>query len=138
MDKINTEYLQRCIEVLERSYESLANSAKDSVEYEMFRNSLVKSFEMTLEQAGKLLKKKLIPYFASKRAIDALNFKEIFRHAIKHSFLTQDEVERWLKYRDNRNNTAHDYGDVFAQETLSLINDFLSDAKKLKEIIDNA
>ncbi|MDR2884270.1 MAG: nucleotidyltransferase substrate binding protein [Deferribacteraceae bacterium] len=136
MDKINTEFLQRCIEVLERSYESLKNSDESSIEYEMFRNSLVKSFEMTLEQAGKLLKKKITPYLASKKAADALIFKDIFRYAAKHALLTDVEAERWLQYRDNRNSTTHDYGEIFAQKTLTLMDDFLLDAKRLKEIIE--
>jgi nucleotidyltransferase substrate binding protein (TIGR01987 family) len=136
MDVINTDYLQKCIKVLERSYEFLKSSEKDSIEYEMYRNSLVKSFEMTIEQSGKLLKKKITPYFASKRAVDVLNFKDIFRYAAKYTLLTDVETERWLTYRDNRNNTAHDYGEAFAQETLQLINDFIKDAKKLKELLE--
>jgi nucleotidyltransferase substrate binding protein (TIGR01987 family) len=136
MDAINTDYLQRCINVLERSYESLNNSIEDSIEYEMYRNSLVKSFEMTIEQSGKLLKKKITPYFASKRAADTLTFKDIFRYAAKYTLLTDGETERWLTYRDNRNNTAHDYGEAFAQETLQLINTFIEDAKKLKELLE--
>ncbi|HBX35080.1 MAG TPA: hypothetical protein DEF63_04935 [Cyanobacteria bacterium UBA11440] len=41
-------------------------------------------------------------------------------------------------YRDNRNSTAHDYGQAFAEETLTLVKDFLMDAKNLKKVIDNA
>ena len=67
-----------------------------------------------------------------------LTFKEIFRQAHKFSLITEDEVERWMKYRDNRNNTAHDYGQVFAEETLALVKDFLADVKELQKVIDNA
>ena len=137
MSSINTEYLQRCIDTLEKSYEMIKTSKENSIEYEMYRNSLVKGFEMTLEQSGKLLKKKLEPYFASKKIADTLVFKDIFRHALKHSLLNEDAVNRWFKYRDNRNNTAHDYGVAFAQETLALIDKFLFDAKNLKKVIDN-
>jgi hypothetical protein len=38
---------------------------------------------MTLEQGGKLLKKRLEPYFAAKKSLDALTFKDLFRHALK-------------------------------------------------------
>ena len=103
----------------------------------MYRNSLVKSFEMTLEQSGKLLRKKITPYFATKKAVNALTFKDLFRHAAAYNLLTENDVTRWFKYRDNRNNTAHDYGQKFAQETLNLIEGFLEDVKKLKEIIEN-
>lgn len=65
-------------------------------------------------------------------------FKDVFRHAHKYSLLTEEEVQRWMKYRDNRNSTAHDYGRQFAEETLRLIKDFLTDVKRLKEVIDHA
>ena len=137
MSELNTDFLVKCIATLEKSYERLDQSEKDSVDYEMYRNSLVKSFEMTLEQSGKLLRKKITPYFASKKQADALTFKDIFRQAGLHGLLDVATIERWFKYRDNRNNTAHDYGEVFAEETLILIEDFLSDAKKLKTLIAN-
>lgn len=137
MDKINTEYLERCIETLEKSYQLLKKSEEDSIDYEMFRNSMVKGFEMTLEQSGKLLRKKLTPYFATKKAVDRLTFKDLFRYALKHSLLNENEVERWFKYRDNRNNTAHDYGQKFVEKTLSLMDDFIKDAYRIKEVIEN-
>ena len=135
MSKLNTDFLTRCIAALEKSYEKLDQSEKGSVDYEMYRNSLVKSFEMTLEQSGKLLRKKITPYFASKKQADVLTFKDIFRQAGLRGLLDTAAVERWFKYRDNRNSTAHDYGEAFADETLVLIEDFLDDAKKLQTLI---
>lgn len=137
MDKINTDYLSRCIETLEKSYKFLLSSEEGSIDYEIFRNSTVKGFEMTLEQSGKLLRKKLTPYFATKKAVDQLVYKDLFRYALKHSLLTEDEVQRWFKYRDNRNNTAHDYGQRFAEETLVLLDEFIKDAHRIKEVIEN-
>ncbi len=46
-----------------------------------------------------------------------------------------DAVERWFAYRDNRNNTAHDYGENFAKETLSLIPSFIDDVSQLEAIL---
>ena len=138
MSEINTEYLQKCIATLNKSYEMLLQTQEGTIDYELYRNSLVKSFEMTLEQSGKLLKKILIPYFASKRTVDSLSFKDLFRQAHKHSLITEEETLRWMKYRDNRNSTAHDYGQAFAEETLTLIKDFLKDVENLKKVVDNA
>ncbi len=134
---ISTEVLQKCIETLEKSYTLIKQSEVGSIDYEMYRNSLVKSFEITLEQAGKLLKKRITPYFATNKAVDKLNFKDIFRNAAKFSLIDENEVTRWFKYRDNRNNTAHDYGEAFAHETLCLIDDFISDVKNLQKVIEN-
>lgn len=99
---------------------------------------MVKGFEMTLEQSGKLLRKKLTPYFATKKAVDMLNFKDLFRHALKHSILQEEEVERWFKYKNNRNSNTHDYGKSFAKETLTLMDDFIKDAYHIKDVIKNA
>lgn len=134
---LNTEYLKRCIETLQKSYLLIKTVEENTIDYEMYRNSLVKSFEMTLEQAGKLLKKRITPYFATKKEVDALTFKDLFRYAAKFSLINEDELLRWFNYRDNRNNTAHDYGEVFAKETLKLIDNFISDTYKLKDIIEN-
>lgn len=134
---INTEHLLRCIETLEKSYVLIKSTEEGSIDYEMYRNSLVKSFEITLEQAGKLLKKRITPFFASNKIADTLNFKDIFRNALKYSLISQEEVERWFVYRDNRNNTAHDYGVAFAEETLTLMDSFLNDVKNLKKVIEN-
>ena len=114
---INTEYLEQDIAVLLKSYSLIKTVEEGSIEYEMYRNSLVKVFEMTLEQSGKLLRKKLTPFFATKKAVDSLTFKDLFRYALRHSLLEESEVNRWFKYRDNRNNTAHDYGRAFAEQT---------------------
>ena len=138
MSEISTEYLQRCLDTLEKSYQMLKSTEENTIEYELYRNSLVKSFEMTIEQSGRLLKKKIAPYLSSQKAVDRLTFKDIFRHAHKYSLLTEEETARWMEYRDNRNSTAHDYGEEFARETLSLVENFLMDAKNLKEVIDNA
>lgn len=138
MSEINITYYQKCIDTLEKSYEMLMQAEENSIEYELYRNSLVKSFELTLEQSGKLLKKKIQPFFATKKEADRLTFKDIFRSAFKFSLLTEEETERWMMYRDNRNNTAHDYGEEFAKETLVIIEDFITDAKHLKTIIDEA
>lgn len=137
MSEINTEYLQKCIATLEKSYQMLQSVDEDTIDYELYRTSLVKGFEMTIEQSGKLLKKKITPYFSSKKAVDRLTFKDIFRYAHKHSLLTAEEAARWMKYRDNRNDTMYDYGKEFADETLTLIENFLTDTKRLKEVINN-
>ena len=135
MAEINVDYLKKCIETMEISLFHLQRAAEDSIEYEMYRNSLVKGFELTLEQSGKLLKKKMTAYFATKKQADSLTFKDIFRYAAKHGLLTSEETERWLIYRDNRNSTAHNYGQHFADVTVQLAENFLQDARKLLEIL---
>ncbi len=81
------------------------------------------------------MKKALVPYFHSKKAVDQLTFKDIFRYTGNYGLLSTDEIERWLNYRDNRNLTAHDYGFDLAEETLPLIPMFIEDVKRLIKML---
>ncbi len=136
--QLNTDHLKRCIDTLKQSIKLLTQKNPDTIEYEIYRNATVKGYELTLETAGKLLKKAIKPYFANPRDVDQLVFKDIFRYGAKHGLLTIDEATRWFVYRDNRNNRAHDYGIGFAEETLKLLPKFLEDAQRLKDTIDHA
>jgi len=136
MQTIDTSYIKKCNLALQKANSELKKYSQDDFMYEMYRSATIKEFEIILEQSGKLLKKVLRAYFHSNKEADKLNFKDIFRHAGLHSLLTIDEVERWLEYRDNRNSTAHDYGEYLAKETLVLIEQFIVDVDKLIEIID--
>lgn len=135
---IDTSYLEKCINALEKAYENLLKFHSEDLEYEIYRSAVIKEFEIILEQSGKLLKKALKPFFHTSKAVDKLYFKDIFRQAGTHSLLDLDEVERWLIYRDNRNNTAHDYGQDLANNTLPLIKQFIIDSRKLVKVINSA
>ncbi len=129
---LRTEHLSRCLLTLETSVKQLEQAPKDSIAYEIFRNAVVKGFELALETAGKLLRKAVKTYTGNPRTVDEMTFKDVFRHAAKHGLLDSAAVERWFAYRDNRNSTAHDYGVGFAEETLGLLPGFLQDARQLE------
>ena len=134
---IDTTFLRRCIASLERAVDGIERSeANDDVMYDIYRAACVKEFELVLEQSGKLLRKRLAAWFASNRRADRLHFKDLFRNAARHDLIEPDAVERWLRYRDNRNYTAHDYGEDFAEATLRLLPEFIEDAKALAGIIE--
>ena len=134
---IDTTYLRRCITSLERAVEAIeGHQGPDDGLYEIYRAACVKEFELALEQSGKLLRKRLAPWFASNRQADRLHFKDLFRHAARHCLIGPDAAERWLSYRDNRNLTAHDYGEGFAEATLKLLPAFIRDAKALSTVIE--
>ncbi|MCY4532053.1 MAG: nucleotidyltransferase substrate binding protein, partial [Gammaproteobacteria bacterium] len=105
---IDTTFLRRCIDTLERAMDEIVihGTTEDSL-YDIYRAACVKEFELVLEQSGKLLRKRLANFFASNRQADRLAFKDLFRHASKHGLIETDAAERWLRYRDNRNDTAH-------------------------------
>ena len=134
---IDTAFLRRCIASLERAMEGIErHEVDDGFMYDIYRAACVKEFELVLEQSGKLLRKRLAAWFASNRQADRLHFKDLFRHAARHDLIPPDAVERWLRYRDNRNHTAHDYGEDFAESTLRLLPAFILDAKALADVIE--
>ena len=132
---INTDFLVRCINTLESASKHLHERGSDDPLYDVFRAAAVKEFEIILEQCGSLLKKRLRPYLATNRQADRLTFKDTFRHAAKHGLITAEASEQWFAYRDNRNDTAHNYGDGFAETTLKLLPEFIVDAKQLARVI---
>ena len=138
MATTNTDFLLRCIGTLELALDQLRRHEPGEFIYEVFRSACVKEFEIILEQSGSLLKKRLRPYFASNRQADSLAFKDIFRYAAKHGLISVQACERWFEYRDNRNDTAHLYGEDFAETTLTLLPQFIADSKELAQLISEA
>lgn len=135
---IDAAFLRRCLTTLEHALTELKRSDPAHIGYDVFRAACVKEFELVLEQSGKLLRKRLAGYFASHRQADRLAFKNLFRHAAKHGLITSDACERWLEYRDTRNQTAHDYGELLAESTLELLPRFIVDARALADSVEEA
>lgn len=134
---IDTTFLRRCIQTLERAYVQLDRlPAKDHPDYELYQAACFKEFELVLEQGGKLLRKRIAAYFASGKQAARLTYKDLFGHASRHALMDIATVERWIRYRDNRNDTVHDYGEDFAESTLLLLPSFIADAKELVELIE--
>ena len=133
---IDTAFFNRCIQILGLAYQRIHSVEADSIEYDMYRSACVKEFEIILEQAGKLLRKCLKDFVHSPKAVDRLVFKAVFRQAAQHGLTSLEATERWLEYRDNRNNTAHDYGKKFAEHTLSLLPGFIQDPGALAQAVE--
>lgn len=129
---LSVEHLQHTADTLEQAILRLQQTPTDDrVLYDLFRNAAIKSFELSLETTGKLLRKVLKLYTGNPKSVDQLIFNDLFRHAAKHGLLHEKEVERWLAYRANRNTTAHDYGEVFAEQTLAMLPEYLTDLRQL-------
>lgn len=133
---LNVEHLRRCMQTLHSSLTLYQKAECGSIDQEVFRNAIVKGYELTQETAFKLLKKALKTYGHGGRKLESTPVKDILRLAAVHDLMSLPEVERWFLYRDNRNNTAHDYGEKFATETLLLIPLFLQDIATLADNLD--
>lgn len=128
---LHTDHFLRTLDTLGYALIAISNEDEGTIAYDLYRNAAIKSFELSLETAGKLLRKSLKLFGGSPRSVDALVYNDILRHAGKHGLLNEAEVVRWLGYRANRNTTAHDYGAGFANETLMILPKYVEDARAL-------
>jgi hypothetical protein len=140
---LDVNHLLRTAATLEQALLELDRTPDTSgVLYDLYRNAAIKTFELSLETAGKLLRKALKAFGGSPRGLDSLVYNDVLRHAGKHGLMDQAEVVRWLAYRANRDTSANDYGAGFADETLKLLPDYLSDVRQLaanlSEVFDAA
>ena len=145
---LSTEHLLRTASALERALDALSRipagqrDVEQDIMYDLYRNAAVKSFELSLETTGKLLRKAIKAFNANPREVDSLVFNDVLRYAGKHSLMDEAAVVRWIQYRANRNSTAHDYGVAFANETLALLPQYLIDlrqlAKRIQGVFDAA
>lgn len=132
---LSTDHLKRCISTLETSLAMYRQATAESIDREVFRNAIVKGYELAQETSFKLLKRALKDFGHGSKRLDATPVKEILRLAATHGLMSLAEVERWFAYRDNRNDTAHDYGEGFAKKTLALLPGFIADAKLLETVL---
>ena len=135
MMNLNTDHLKRCIQTLRSSLVFFEQAAPESIDQEIYRNAIVKGYELAQETSFKLLKKALRDYGHGAKKLDNTPIKDVLRLSATHGLMTLEEVERWFAYRDNRNSTAHDYGEGFAKETLNLIPSFITDVTRLEAVL---
>ena len=135
MNALDTNHFERCLRTLDRGLELYQAAAADSLDADMYRSVCVKEFELLVEVAGKLLKKKLRPYFASNQEAEKLTYKNVFRHAARCGLLPLDVAERWLGYRDIRNRTAHEYGADYANEAVAVLPAFAANAHAARQTL---
>ena len=133
---VTTRFLRRCIGSLRFAFDELNQINSLDPRYDVYCAACVKEFELIVELSGKLLRKHLRPFFAHDRRPDRLVFKDVFRYAAKYSRSDTNACERWLLCRDLRNDSAHDYGEDFADAVLKVVPNFIADALSLASTIE--
>ncbi len=87
----------------------------------------MKEFELVLKLSIKLLRRVLREFVTSTREVAELTFKDVLRYAARHNLLTLEKVDDWFFYRNYRNSTAHEYGDM-AAKVVAILPEFICDA----------
>ncbi len=135
MTNIDTTYLERCVHTLEEALKFLDRAEKGTIQYKLYRSAAIKEFELIMELSFRLLKKSIKPYFPSSKEVDRLFVKDIFRQAANFNIISADLSEKLMDYRDKRNLVSHDYGEEFADKILSILPDYVKDARLLLKAI---
>lgn len=136
--KLTTENLARCIVVLEYSIQLYNGASANSIEQEVFRNAVMKGFELTQEISFKLLRRVVKGYGVPALRVESMYVKDLLREAAGHTLITPEAVERWYDYRDSRNESAHDYDLGSVNEIFELLPDYLQDVRELEQKIRQA
>ena len=94
---------------------------------ETVKAGVIQNFEFTYELCWKFMKRWLGNNLGSAN-VDGLNRRELFRLAAEHRLIT--DVDAWMEYHDQRNETAHTYDEETAAEVFETAKRFLADAEK--------
>ena len=135
--QLDTSSFRTCVTALENAHEELSQlTNRDQSLYRIYRTTCIKEFELVLEQCAVLLRKVVSSFYSSDSYAANLPIKDLFRYAAKHDLLDVDSVERWLHYRQLKNDTVHEYGEDYAEQTIKFLPHFIDDAKTLVELIE--
>ena len=96
------------------------------------RDSMIQRFEYTYSISLKMIKRYLAGGAFVFENIDGMTFNEMIRQANKMGIL-RSNLEKWDIYSQKRNLTSHTYDEKIAQDVVSIIEDFVLEAKYLLE-----
>lgn len=126
---IDYDKLQKSLKHLEQQFANyqLAQDRAEltDIDREAIAESVIHRFETCYDTLWKDLKRYLIEDSGLADVPDSP--KKVLKLAGQNELLASP-VEQWLKYADARTSTAHDYSGEKAEETLSVVGDFIDDA----------
>lgn len=126
---IDYDKLQKSLKHLEQQFVNfkLAQDRPEltDIDREAIAESVIHRFETCYDTLWKDLKRYLIEEIG---LADTPNSPKALLKLAGQNNLFASSVEQWLKYADARTSSAHDYSGEKAEETLSIVKDFIDDA----------
>ena len=126
---IDYDKLQKSLKHLELQFANykLAQDRPEltEIDREAIAESVIQRFETCYDTLWKDLKRYLIEEIG---LADVPNSPKPLLKLAGQNDLFASSVDQWLKYADARTSTAHDYSGEKAEETLSVVGDFIDDA----------
>ena len=105
----------------------------DDVARNAIKSGVIQHFEFTYELCWKFIKRWLETNISS-TAADGVTRRELFRMAAENRLI--DDVDRWMRHHDARNETAHTYEAKVAERVYRAAHDFVHDAQRLLEALE--
>ena len=127
------------LSILKNSYSTLDECYKDYSSQEdeklktYIKDSCIKRFEYTYESAKKIMNKFLKKEY-DKEDKD-LTINNIFREMYNLGFIKN--FENWIKYREKRNTTSHEYNLEKTYDIIELVPEFIKDVEFLINSLEN-
>ena len=135
MPGINTDGITRSVNTLELALECLREQEPGEVMYDVYRSACMNEFQVIVELADSLLRRRLRPYFATVSQVNELTVGRVFRESARRSLISVEECRRWLGYRDHRNASAHRYGKELAECALMALPSLVEDGRRIAAVI---
>ena len=130
--KQDLSHLEKAIASLEQLHSRVSDEAFMATQDRVIRlglqAGLIQNFEFTYELCWKAIKRWLENNF-NPEAVDGVTRRELFRLAAENRLI--EDVEEWMIYTAARNQSSHQYDSALAEETISLMADFVRAAQRL-------
>jgi len=129
--KLDYSSLESAVAQLQRSFDYLHGdlARTDSDLREQFRAATIQAFEFTYELAVKMVQRQLAQIVANPDALREMDFADRMRDAADAGIVR--DAPSYVRYRELRNKTSHTYDADRAEETVSVIDEFLRDVRFL-------
>ena len=100
------------------------------------RDGLIQRYEFTYEITHKILIRHLELKSPNPEVFDAMAFSDLIRTGNEQSLLKNDWT-KWKIFREMRSKSSHTYDEQIAKEVVSIIPDFIDEAKFLLTQLEN-
>ena len=132
---LQLDSLAQAIDALERSVKIATNlDTSDNDLRETVRAGVIQNFEVAYEQCWKMMKRWLEEYIGKAYVDNANTRRELFRLAAGSQLIA--DVQRWMDYHDERNQTSHTYNEETAQGVFEEAKEFAHDARQLLRTLE--
>ncbi len=129
--KLDSSALASAVGQLQRSFDYLHGdlASADPGLREQFRAATIQAFEFTYELAVTMVQRQLAQIVANPEALRKMDFADLMRDAADAG-IVRDALS-YIRYRELRNKTSRTYDADRAEETVSVIDEFLRDMRLL-------